>query len=272
MNKDLLTITNNFASVMKSCNGVLGAWNFGSVLYGMSDEYSDADIVFLLENRNFKKIKEDLTRLLLKVCDSILLCFKESFNSDAIINNGYLIKKNNDIFQFDIFLLNNGMLDDFMCKIHYAGLSAENIIFDTDNNVLKLCNNNPDGSLWNDNICCLAETYLYHFYMTYKYLARQDYFKLNHIMRTLYDIHVSLLLTGYDQIKWGGAENKLHFIPVCKQEHLKKYYCTEDFQHNKNNLLQSFIWFEEDIKDVSAKKGQDYNAENIDIIKNFWML
>ena len=76
---------------------------------------------------------------------------------------------------------------------------------------------------------------------------------------------------GYDQIKWGGAENKLHFIPVCKQEKLKKYYCTEDFQHNKNNLLQSFIWFEEDIKDVSAKKGQDYNARNIDIIKNYWM-
>ncbi len=35
MNKDLLAITNNFASVMKSCNGVLGAWNFDSVLHGM---------------------------------------------------------------------------------------------------------------------------------------------------------------------------------------------------------------------------------------------
>ena len=82
--------------------------------------------------------------------------------------------------------------------------------------------------------------------MTAKYLLREDYFKLNHVMRVLYDSHVSLLLTKYDRKKWGGAENKLRFIPEDKKRHLMQYYCTADFAADRERLVRCFEWFEED--------------------------
>ena len=35
--------------------------------------------------------------------------------------------------------------------------------------------------------------------------------------------HLSLLLTGYDCITWGGTPNKLHFIQKQKQLHIMQY-------------------------------------------------
>ncbi|MBD5492800.1 MAG: hypothetical protein HDR12_00050 [Lachnospiraceae bacterium] len=94
MNKNLLSILNSFVNIMKTTEGVLGAWNFGYALHGMSDEYSDVDIVFLIDGNMFKKTEHDLSKLLSQVCDDILLCWEE----------------------------------DFMCRIHYTDLS-EKILF-----------------------------------------------------------------------------------------------------------------------------------------------
>lgn len=107
--------------------------------------------------------------------------------------------------------------------------------------------------------------------MTAKYLIRKDYFKLNRVMRILFDTHASLLLTLYDAISWGGIENKLHFIPKEKQEHLKKYSCTEDFSLNRNNLLQSAEWFEQDAAEAVMKQSEDINADNFGSVKNYWI-
>ena len=82
--------------------------------------------------------------------------------------------------------------------------------------------------------------------MTAKYLLREHYYKLKHVMRVLYDSHVSLLLTKYDRKKWGGAENKLRFIPEDKKRHLMQYYCTADFAADRERLVRCFEWFEED--------------------------
>ena len=106
--------------------------------------------------------------------------------------------------------------------------------------------------------------------MTAKYLNRQDYFQLNHAMRMLYDTHASLLLTDYDAISWGGAEKKLSFLPADKQEHLKKYYCTQDFERNREQLLQSLKWFEEDVCDVSALKGQACDLKQLAAVRENW--
>lgn len=271
MNSTLTDILNSFTDIMKNTDGVLGAWNFGSAVHGLSDEYSDADIVFLIKGTEFGKIEQALLPMLSTVCDEVLLCWEESFNSAAIINNGYLLKKGGEIFQFDIFLINNDMIGDFMCRIHYTDLSEKDIIFDTDGCVKKLCADCPHGSLWNDNIDRLIRTYWYHANMTAKYLLRKDYFKLNHAMGLLFDTHTSLLLTGYDKIKWGGAENKLNFIPHEKQEHLKRYYCTEDFKQDRSNLMKSFEWFETDLRDVCLIKSFDYNSAIGNNVKEYWM-
>ncbi len=116
MNHDLTKITENFLEVMKNNEGVIGAWSFGSSARDMSDEYSDADIVFLINGSKFKKTEKKLETLILQICDDVLLCYEEEFNGDSIINNGYLIKKDDNIFQLDIFLINNDRKDDFICK------------------------------------------------------------------------------------------------------------------------------------------------------------
>ena len=89
-------------------------------------------------------------------------------------------------------------------------------------------------------------------------------------MRMLYDNHVSLLLTGYDAIKWGGAENKLGFLPADKQDHLKKYSCSDDFLLNREHLLQSVKWFAQDIQDVSERKGQKFDTKPLAIVQENW--
>ena len=271
INKDLLNILNKFIEIMKNTNGVLGAWHFGSVMRGMSDKFSDIDVVFLIESRHFSKMEKYCTDTLGQICSRIILCWEEEFNSNIIVNNGYLLETADSIFQFDLFLLNSSYIDDHMCSIHYTELSEKDIIFDKNNTVLSLCGKNFCGELWQNDTDRIFRTYLYHFNMTAKYLLRGDLFKLNSVMRTLYDAHASLLLTAYDRITWGGRENKLHFIPYDKQEHLKCYYCTDDFKADKKNLITSFEWFEQDIRQISLLKESECDLSVAENIKRHWL-
>lgn len=263
MNKELLAIFNDFIGIMKRSEGILGAWNFGSAMHGLTDEYSDVDVVLLVEEKYFKSTELGLNALLAGICGEVILCWEEDFNSEAIVNNGYLLEKNGLVFQFDVFLLNKAHIDDFMCRIHYADLSEKDIIFDRDGSVRALAESSPHGSLWTGDADRLARTYLYHFSMTAKYLLRGDYFKLDHVMRILYDTHASLLLTKYDSIKWGGMENKLRFIPEDKKLHLMQYYCTEDYAADRERLLRCFEWFGQDLG--------GFGGINSAAVKNYWL-
>lgn len=270
LNQDLLKIFHEFIEIMQNTEGVMGAWSFGSLLHGLTDEYSDIDVVFLVEDSYFSATEESCSTILEEICDKVILCWEEDFNNHTIINNGYLLKMGEDIFQFDIFLLNNSYIDDYMCKIHYSELSAEDIIFDNDDMVLSLCEKKIRGELWPDNIERLMKTYWYHFNMTAKYLLRGDYFKLNGVMRTLFDVHASLLLTAYDTITWGGVENKLHFIPEEKQKHLKNYYCTGNFKMDRENLMMSLEYFEGDLQEICQSKTVDYDPSIGENVKKCW--
>lgn len=269
MNQILNNIFNSFVDSVKGNDAVLGAWYFGSLAHGNSDEYSDIDIVLLIDGRQFMSFESAAEDCLEQSSDKILLCWPEEFNGEAIINNGYLIEKDGKVFQFDIFLLNSFLIDDFMCRIHYAELKESDVIFDKDDNVKKLIENAPKGDFWRDDIRRLASTYWYHVHMTAKYLLRQDYFKLSHVIRTLFDTHASLLLTRYDKISWGGVENKLHNLPQEKQKHLKKYYCTEDFVLVRDNLLKEMKWFAADLSELYSK--DHIESDNIeDKIISYW--
>ncbi|MBD5103978.1 MAG: hypothetical protein HDT47_03835, partial [Ruminococcaceae bacterium] len=83
MNQKLMEILNDFTDIMKSTDGTLGAWNFGSASRGMADEYSDADIVFLVEGGKFKETENSLEALLSRACDKVMLCWEEGFNGEA---------------------------------------------------------------------------------------------------------------------------------------------------------------------------------------------
>ena len=252
MNPILKSILDSFVTLIKNNDSVLGIWYFGSLAHGNSDEYSDVDIVLLIDGKEFKHIENVAESCLRQACDSILLCWPEEFNGEAIINNGYIIEKDGNSFQFDIFLMNSLFIDDFMCSIHYTGLKESDIIFDKNNNVNNLILKAPKAEFWQDDVKRLSSTYWYHAHMTAKYLLRKDYFKLNHIMQILFNTHASLLLTQYDEISWGGIENKLHHIPDEKQNHLKKYYCNADFALVKNNLLEEMKWFTKDLTEICS--------------------
>ena len=266
MNLILEKIFDSFVSSVKGNDSVLGSWYFGSLSHGNSDEYSDIDIVLLIDGQQFRDFESIAESCLRQACDNLLLCWPESFNGDAIINNGYLIEKDGNIFQFDIFLLNDLLIDDFMCRIHYTDLKESDIIFDKNDNVRKLTEKAPQGALWSSNNERLVLTYWYHVHMTVKYLIRKDYFKLRSVMNVLFDTHASLLLTQYDKITWGGVENKLHYLPDEKQKHLKKYYCTDDFKLVRNNLQQEMQWFAADYSEIC---GQNNNSTGEKVI-SYW--
>ena len=103
MNQELSRIFDGFMGQMQTEPGILGAWNFGSAMHGLSDEYSDVDIVFLVEKNSFEKTEQRVLALLDALCDQVLLCWEEEFNSECIVNNGYLLKKGNRFFSLTYF-------------------------------------------------------------------------------------------------------------------------------------------------------------------------
>ncbi len=270
MNQNLLTISEAFAAAMKETDGVLGAWNFGSVMHGTSDEYSDVDIIFLIGGNAWKDMEAKVSAALSEQCDGVALSWGEGFNGHSLISNSYLLRKDGQVLQFDVVLLNQDCIREPLCKIHYMDLSEKDIVFDNGGQVQELCADPPHGNPWSCSLDRVITTYYFFLHMTAKYLRRQDYFKLNQTMRTLYDMHASLLLAGYDAISWGGTESRLHFLPADRQEHLKKYYCTDDFRLNRANLARSMEWFEEDMQDVLRLKSQTYGGSDLAAIKKFW--
>ena len=86
----------------------------------------------------------------------------------------------------------------------------------------------------------------------------------------MYETHISLLLTGFDQLKWGGSANKLHFIPYEKQKHLMKYYCSEDFDQIKRNLIDCMEEYQADAKEIFAGKGMTYDTDIGDMIIQYY--
>lgn len=271
MNIILEEMRNNFIEQVSLLPEVLGAWNFGSETHGLSDEFSDVDIILLIEGNNFDAFVSSLDSHMQRISDEVLLCWPEEFNSEAIINNGYLLSRDEKIFQFDIFLLNSRKLDDFMCRLHYMDLKEENVIFDKKGLVQELVLAGLKGNYWSDDIVRLEQTFWYHANMTSKYLKRKDYFKLRNVINTLFETHLSMLLTGYDKITWGGSANKLRYIPKEKQEHLKLYYCLEDFEQVKVNLIKCMNEFQMDAKDVYAIKVINYSTHLGDKVMKNWL-
>ncbi len=268
MLKELLDVNNQFLKNMKEQNAVLGAWHFGSVSRNTSDELSDIDIVFLIDEKYFHSTDEKLDIMLDEACDEIVLRWAEGFNDEAIKNYGYLIRHNGQLFQYDVFLLNQGKIDDFMCQIHYTELKKSDVIFDKDNNVKALIERAVKGTPWQADRHYLITTYWFHVQMSAKYLLRKDYFKLEAVLRILMDTHTSLLLSVFDKTTWGGSANKLHFIPLEQQKHLMLYGCSCDFKAVRENLLKEFQWFYDDADLLESERKYNHRLANT-VIK-YW--
>lgn len=260
MNEKLLGIHERLMTIVKEQSCILGAWYFGSASRDLADEYSDLDVVFLVDGAGLTEVDARMTGWLESCCDRVVLCYPEGFNGEAIVNNGYLLEAEGQIVCYDVFLLNSARLEDGICRMHYAGLRENSIIFDRNGSVRALAASAPSGAPWRDDIDRLIRVYWYHAHLSAKYLLRGDFFKLENVTRTLMDAHVSLLLTVHDQSTWGGSANKLHHLPDDVQEHVRHYGCVPDFPLMRSRLLQCFRWFVEDVKAVSPA---DATAETV---------
>lgn len=247
MNEALQIIHDRLMTIVKEQPPICGAWYFGSASRAMADEYSDLDVVFLVDSAGFEAVAARMTAWLEVCCDRVVLCYPEGYNGQAIVNNGYLLELDGKLVVYDVFLLNSERLDEGLCRMHYATLRENSIIFDRDGRVRALISD-AASTPWQDDAARLIDIYWYHAHLSAKYLLRGDFFKLEAVMRTLMDAHISLLLTFCDRTTWGGSANKLHFLPADKQQHLKKYGCSDDFPLMRANLLQCFQWFEADVK------------------------
>lgn len=270
MLKELLATNEKFITKIQEDSNMLGAWYFGSLAHGNSDKYSDIDIVFLITETGFNKAEKNICKLLSQCCDEIILMWEENFNSQAIKNYDFLLSVNDKIFQYDIFLLNSGKIDDFMCQMHYTGLKPEDIVFEKEHFVSGLIHAAPAGSTWNGDYKCIIDTYWLHIHMSKKYFARKDFFKLEGILRILMDSHVSLLLTAYDNLTWGSTANKLYYLDSEKKKHLMKYGCIEDWQEMKKNLETEIQWFCTDVKEICTPEYKKYNNSLSTKIMKLW--
>lgn len=271
MTKELGSAFEQIVEIMKKDTGISGAWNLGSITHELADEYSDINIVFLVKADSFERVNECMQDYLKKACDEVVLCWPESFNSDAIINNGYLLRKGQQLMQLDIFLINEDKLDDYICRVHYTDLKMEYVVFDREGQVRKLIEKSPKGETWNSDLETLNTSYWFHINMSIKYLKRKDFFKLHYLMRTLMDTHVALLLNGYDQIPWGNKANKLNFLPEEKQEHIMYYKCSNDFYENTCTLWRVMNWFGEDYAEVCRMKGIEADNKISAMVEDFWI-
>ncbi len=271
MNSILSKMKLRFIEQIKSNNAILGAWNFGSEAHGLCDEFSDVDMILLVEESAFHQAAEEITRYVESFSDQVLTCWPEGFNNDAIISRSYLLLRQGSIWQFDVVLINAAKADHFFCKIHYADTKEADVIFDRAGSVMRLLEYQTGGTLWQCDINRLEKTYWLFAWMTVKYLRRKDYFKLNSTLRTMYDTHVSLLLSGYDAIPWGGAESKLHFIPEEKKAHLMRYYCSGDYEEMARNLLYSMKAFQSDAEELYTLKKLEYSPALSTSVIQHWI-
>lgn len=270
MNKILMQAFDRLTNILERDLRCLGGWHFGSVSRGLDDEYSDVDPVFLIDGNYFEEFDKELPRFFEKICDKVLLYWPETFNNDEIKNYGFDIQIDENIYQFDIFLLNSLKTENWGFQVHSTGIMEENIIFDRNGVIAEIVKKAPKGEIPFRDISFFIETYWHHIHMITKYFIRQDYFKILKNIHILMNAHTELLLAQYDCITWGGWDSKIKYIPAQKQEHLKLYYMFSDFDGIKKNLISSMNWFSADAREICLSKGISYPVDmEISLKKEF---
>lgn len=75
---ELEVVNEKFIAAMKKTDGIMAAWYFGSNKHGLSDEYSDIDIVLLANNPEYLNIDRKLKDIFDGICDDVILCWEKT--------------------------------------------------------------------------------------------------------------------------------------------------------------------------------------------------
>ncbi len=269
MNENLLKVFEKSLDLIKQDNRCVGGWHFGSISRGLEDELSDVDPVFLIKEEYFEEFADCIPDIFKQICDKLILIWPEDFNSHILKNYGILLTKNNEILQYDIFLMNTAYTKEHFSKVHYTGCNEEDILFDREGEVKALLLNQDEESTAARDILQLINKYWFHCNMLTKYYRRKDIFKLLKNLQYLFDTHVNLLLSKYQKTNWGGWESLIKYnIPKEKQIELLKYFCSGDLKEINKTLHMVTSLFSKDAKGICREQGMDYPQEIEELIMN----
>jgi len=271
MHKDLELAFNKVVKILKEDKRCKGGWHYGSVSRGATDIYSDYDSVFLVADKDFQQFSEDVPGVLSSASDELLIFWAEDFNDEHFKNYCSIIRLGNNLHQFDFFILNSDYPEEWMCKQHLKGCTRDNIIFDRVGEVATLI----DKGLRTDNnipnTVRAMDTYWFHLEMLIKYFKRKDIFKLVCNIHVLFQSHVDLLLSQYDNLDWGSWESKVkHCVPEEKQQHLKSYFAQAEFSDLENAVKKSMVLFKQDAEDICKAKGIFYPNTIVDQVISYF--
>ena len=262
MNKNLRVVFQRSLEIIKKDSRCLGGWHFGSISRGLEDDLSDVDPVFLIEDKYFDDFAEGIPNIFEQICDKVILIWPEDFNSHMLKNFGILLMEENNIFQYDIFLINYAYRTEHFCQIHYTGCNNDDILFDKNGVVKELFENQEEQSIPSRNILQLIDKYWFHCNMLVKYYRRNDIFKLQSNIQHIFHTHTQLLLSKYQRTTWGGWESLIKYnIPQNKQKNLAQYFCSADLAEIRATIYRVVDSFSRDAKELCRENGIEYPEE-----------
>ena len=259
MHTDLELAFQKVIEILKGDERCKGGWHYGSISRGEQDIYSDYDPIFLVEDKDFEQFAADVSKVLAKVSDELLIFWGEGFNNEYFKNYCSVIRLGNNLHQFDFFIINADHPEEWMCKQHCKGCTKENIIFDRTGEVAEFLDRGYRTDNWIPDTVRSIDTYWFHMEMLIKYFKRKDIFKLIKNIDILFHSHVDLFLSYYDTLDWGAWESKVKYcVPGEKQQHLLNYFAKADLGELEAAMKTSMNLFNQDAKEICKAKGIDY--------------
>lgn len=259
MHKDIDLMFQKVVDILKNDNRCKGGWHYGLISRGDQDIYSDYDPVLLVDDKNFEQFAADVPNILSSVSDELLIFWGEDFNDNHFKNYCSVVRLGENLHQFDLFIINSDLPEEWMCRQHAKGCTRKNIIFDRHGEIGRFLdkgyrtdNNIPDTIR-------AIDTYWFHSEMLIKYFKRKDIFKLVKNLDIIFHSHVDLLLSVYDTLDWGAWESKVkHCVPLEKQQHLKGYFTELDINKMAEAHKYNMMLFKQDAEEVCAIKDIEY--------------
>ncbi len=200
MHRDLEEVFNKVIEILKKDRRCKGGWHYGSISRGESDIYSDYDPVFLVSDEDFQEFSQDVPKILSNASDELLIFWGESFNDDHFKNYCTVIRLENNLHQFDFFIINSKYIEDWMCRQHLKGCTKDDMIFDRTGEVENLLSIGLRTDNYIPDIIRTMDTYWFHTEMLIKYFKRKDIFKILKNIDILFHSHVDLMLYQYDTL------------------------------------------------------------------------
>jgi predicted nucleotidyltransferase len=248
-----------------------GAWYYGSVGRGESDEYSDIDPVFLVPDADFEAFSGDVAKFVRQACDELLISWAEDYNGDAFKNFCNLVRIKDRLHQLDFFILNEDKRENWWCRQHLKGCTRKNLVFDADGRTGALLDMGLTTDAYAPDPRRCFETYWFHAEMLIKYFKRGDVFKIMKNLDFLLHSHVDVLLSVHDSIDWGGWETKLRkCVPREKQAHILKYYSPPDLPALARAVGECMRDFDGDAREAFREKGIPYDGRVAEQVMDFF--